>query len=137
MIATLSAAILGIMAEPKIEDLTWMAGRWECEIWGGTWQETWSEPRGGVMQSFARHLVDGKAAFIEFGTIERGSEGLTHFLILGALTKEPKRSAVKCTSAGPKEAGVGVLGREDLPGVQVGQHIGDVRHVRRGRYPRW
>lgn len=111
------------MAEPKIEDLTWMAGRWECEIWGGTWQETWSEPRGGVMQSFARHLVDGKAAFIEFGTIERGSEGLTHFLILGSLTKEPKRAAFKCTSGGPKEA-VFEDPKNDFPSKIVYKSVG-------------
>ncbi|HRF60634.1 MAG TPA: DUF6265 family protein [Fimbriimonadaceae bacterium] len=103
MLAALTIAILDGMSEPKIEDLGWMTGRWECTVWGGIWEETWSDPKGGVMQSFARHLVDGKVAFLEFGTIEKAPSGLTHFLMLGSLTKEPKRAAFVCTSASRSE----------------------------------
>ena len=76
--------------EPNVEQLAWMAGDWTCEIWGGTFEETWSEPKGGAMQGMGRHLSDGKTTFMEFMSIEQSGETVTLYMILGAPSKGDK-----------------------------------------------
>ena len=80
--------------EPKIDQLKWMAGDWTCEIWGGTFDESWSTPKGGAMQGMGRHISDGKTSFMEFMSIEQVEDkGLVMFIHTGALSKGAKKPA--------------------------------------------
>ena len=74
-----------------IDDLRWMAGNWTCEIWGGTFEETWFLPAGGTMQGMGRHLSEGTTGFMEFMSIEPDPNGLTMWMLLGAPSKGDKK----------------------------------------------
>lgn len=90
----------------SIEDLEYLAGTWQCEIWDGIFQEHWLAPKGGTMQGIGRHLHNGKTAFMEFMSIEPHASGLTMYIIVGspshghnaavpfALTKLTSESAI-------------------------------------------
>lgn len=91
--------------DTTIEDLSWMAGAWRCEIWGGTFEEFWTPPSGGIMQGCGRHTADGKNGFMEFMSIEKGADGLTMHMILGAPSKGDKKPVpFKLTSFDGKTA---------------------------------
>lgn len=87
------ASLLTTMNSPaaKIEDLRFMSGAWQCDIWGGTFEEYWTPPAGGAMQGSGRHLANGKTGFMEFMSIESSSEGLTMYIMLGAPSKGEKK----------------------------------------------
>ena len=73
-----------------VEALDWMSGSWECEIWGGRFEEHWMPPKCGTMQGVGRFEKDGKIEFMEFMSIEGSSEALTLYMILGAPSKGDK-----------------------------------------------
>ncbi len=68
----------------SIEDLAWLAGTWQCEIWDGIFEEHWLAPKGGTMQGVGRHLHNGKTAFMEFMSIEPHNGVLTMYIIVGS-----------------------------------------------------
>lgn len=91
--------------DTTIEDLAWMVGAWRCDIWGGTFEEFWTPPSGGIMQGCGRHTADGKNGFMEFMSIEKGPGGLTMHMILGAPSKGDKKPVpFKLTSFDGKTA---------------------------------
>lgn len=100
-----ATALAGTQAKPKIENLGFMSGTWTCEIWGGTFEETWSKPAGGTMQGFGRHLADGQVGFMEFMSIETRPEGLVMYMLLEAPSKGDKKpTPFKLTSFDGKTA---------------------------------
>jgi len=60
-----------------VEDLSWLAGRWTGDGLGGSTEEVWSEPMGGVMLGTFRLLRDGKPVFYEFMNLGVTDQGLT------------------------------------------------------------
>lgn len=67
--------------EPRrVEDLAWIAGRWEGEIGGQPVEEQWSVPAGGAMMGMFRWLRDGKPFLYEHFLLEPGPEGPVMFL---------------------------------------------------------
>lgn len=74
----------------KIEDLSFLAGSWECPIWGGIFHESWMPATGGTMIGCGRHIAGGETKFIEYMSIEPTEQGLTMFMILGAPSKGEK-----------------------------------------------
>lgn len=52
-----------------IADMAWLAGTWHGDGLGGTSEEIWSQPQGGVMMGMYRHMKDGKAVFYELLTL--------------------------------------------------------------------
>lgn len=58
-----------------IANVSWIAGHWRGEAFGGTAEEMWSPPFGGSMMGMYKMLKDGAVVFYEFLTIveEAGS----------------------------------------------------------------
>ena len=77
----------------KVEDLAWLAGAWTCEIWGGTFEESWSKPSGGTMQATGRHIAKGQTGMMEFLTIESVKGKIAMFISVGALSENPRPPA--------------------------------------------
>lgn len=93
-----------------VDALGWLTGSWSCAIWGGTFEETWLVPVGGVMMGVGRHVADGRTKLMEFMSIEARGDGAVLCIQIGSL-------AAGKTSAEPfelQEAGDGVVqfGRE-------------------------
>ncbi len=49
----------------RIEDASWLAGRWVGEGFGGQMEETWAPPIGGQMVGHFRYWRDGQPQFYE------------------------------------------------------------------------
>lgn len=52
-----------------IEDFAWIAGHWQGEAMGGTFEETWNPPMGGEMMGMFKFASEGKVRFYEVLTI--------------------------------------------------------------------
>jgi hypothetical protein len=55
--------------EPKLENISWIAGNWKGEALGGQTEENWSEPSGGSMMATFKLIKDGKVSFYEIEII--------------------------------------------------------------------
>ncbi|WP_330444545.1 DUF6265 family protein [Flavivirga abyssicola] len=51
--------------EPKLKNISWIAGNWKGEAFGGQTEENWSEPSGGSMMATFKLINDGKVSFYE------------------------------------------------------------------------
>ena len=63
---------LPCLANPTLEDLSWMSGRWV----DSTTEECWSRPAGHTMMGYTRTVEEGKTVFFEYLRIEETSEGI-------------------------------------------------------------
>jgi hypothetical protein len=61
---------------PNIETVSWLAGNWKGEAFGGIVEEIWSQPAGGTMMGMFRLIKDGKVSFSEFEEIVDQDNGL-------------------------------------------------------------
>jgi len=63
------------MPAATIQDVSWIAGHWTGEAFGGVSEEIWSPPLGNSMMGMYRLVKKGKAVFYELLTIveENGS----------------------------------------------------------------
>ncbi len=71
------------MTVQVLNDLAFLEGSWVCDVWGGTFEETWTSPAGGTMSMCGRHIKAGKTRFMEFGSIEVDLEGISLYMVLG------------------------------------------------------
>ncbi|WP_299114525.1 DUF6265 family protein [uncultured Winogradskyella sp.] len=55
--------------EPKLESISWIAGTWHGEAFGGITEEIWSKPSSGSMMATFKLTVDGKVQFYEIEVI--------------------------------------------------------------------
>ena len=55
--------------EPKLENISWIAGTWHGEAFGGITEEIWSEPSGGSMMATFKLINDDKVTFYEIEII--------------------------------------------------------------------
>ncbi len=66
-----------------ISDMAWLSGTWHGTFMGGSTEEVWSKPRGGVMIGMFRFLMDEKPIFYELMTLSEINGGvilrLKHF----------------------------------------------------------
>jgi hypothetical protein len=60
----------------SLERLSWLAGRWQGEGFGGMIEEIWSPPSAGSMVGLFKVWKDEKVSFYEFETITSGSSGI-------------------------------------------------------------
>jgi hypothetical protein len=68
-------AVVLSAAEPKAPNLSWMAGDWRCEVWGGQGEETWTANVNGQLIGMFRHTKAGQPQFYEFlATEQQGGE---------------------------------------------------------------
>ncbi len=76
-----SAAIVknGEDKTTTLESLTWLAGRWECNVEGNITEEHWTKPKGGMLLGMNRSVFrNGKASF-EFLRIAETANGINYF----------------------------------------------------------
>ena len=52
-----------------LEDISWLAGTWKGEAFGGEFEENWSKPTGGSMMFNFKLVAEGKVVFYELGHI--------------------------------------------------------------------
>ena len=59
----------------SLRDISWIAGHWRGEAFGGITEEIWSPPLGGSMMAVFKHVKDDKVTFYEIIVIteEEGS----------------------------------------------------------------
>lgn len=60
----------------KLSDISWIAGHWIGEAFGGITEEIWTEPMGGSIMGSFRVVKDGKVLFYELETITEEEETL-------------------------------------------------------------
>lgn len=60
----------------SLSQVSWIAGHWTGEAFGGTAEEIWSEPLGGSMMFVFRLVADGKVSFYEAGHIQELDDSL-------------------------------------------------------------
>lgn len=98
-------AAIAMSSNWSVTDLSWMRGSWQCEIWGGTFEEHWTAPNAGTMLAAGRHMKGGKTEFMEFLSIEPAEGGLTMWILLGTPSRGPKNGVpFKLTKLQAKEA---------------------------------
>jgi hypothetical protein len=57
--------------ESRLSGLWWMAGTWQGDLFGATFEEHWMRPRAGIMLGSGRLMREGKTVFTEFLRIEQ------------------------------------------------------------------
>lgn len=81
--AGLALLLMGQAAPPaRISDLGWMSGNWTTESADSEriTQESWSEPRSGIMLGYSRTGGEDRLREFEFLRIQAGQDGvLTYF----------------------------------------------------------
>lgn len=55
--------------KPNLENISWIAGNWKGEAFGGITEENWSEPSGGSMMATFKLINNGKVSFYEIEII--------------------------------------------------------------------
>lgn len=59
-----------------LKDVSWIAGHWKGEAFGGVTEETWSPPLGNSMMFSFKLVNDNKVVFYELGAITEIEETL-------------------------------------------------------------
>lgn len=59
-----------------IADMAWLAGNWEGEAFGGTFEEIWGAPADGTMIGMYRLVHEGATTLYEFQLIEEEAGSL-------------------------------------------------------------
>jgi hypothetical protein len=57
------------MPPATLEDVAWLAGHWQGEMFDGTAEALWSPPMGGSMMAAFRLVVEGRVTFYEMISI--------------------------------------------------------------------
>lgn len=60
----------------NLNDISWLAGYWQGEAFGGTTEEIWSVPSAGSMMGSFKLIVDHQVSFYEFMTITEEKNSL-------------------------------------------------------------
>ena len=77
---TLKLADHKAMPAANIDDLAWIAGKWQGEMFGGMAEEVWNPPSGGSMMGMYKLVKDDKVVFYELMLITEISNSLTYRL---------------------------------------------------------
>lgn len=70
----------------SIEDLSWIAGSWKGEAFGGETEEVWTAPTAGTMMGMFKLVSDSDISFYELMTISQ--EGPTLLLRIKHFNKD-------------------------------------------------
>ncbi len=66
----------GKSPEATLDDVSWIAGHWKGEAFGGIAEEIWSPPLGDSMMFVFKLVSEGKVQFYEVGHIQQIGETL-------------------------------------------------------------
>jgi len=64
------------LVKATINDVSWIAGYWVGEAFGGETEEVWTTPLGDSMMGSFKLVVNGKVEFYELCTISEENESL-------------------------------------------------------------
>ena len=73
-------AAAGATPLADLDRLAWMAGSWRSVNGGTVAEEYWLPPAGGMMLGVGRTVGPEGNAFFEYLRIEKGKDGLLHYL---------------------------------------------------------
>lgn len=73
---TLKFDPLNNVTKASINDVSWIAGYWIGEAFGGQTEEVWTAPLGNSMMGSFKLVVDGQIEFYELCTISEENETL-------------------------------------------------------------
>lgn len=59
-----------------LKEMSWLAGSWSGEMWGGTFKAYYSTPEGGKILSHSQLLKDDEVVFYEFEVFEARGRGV-------------------------------------------------------------
>lgn len=93
-------AVPASAAEPKVEDLRWIAGHWAATIGGVEMEEVWLAPSGGLMTGMHRDVRGGRAVSFEFLRIAMTKDGVAYLAQPGG----KPATAFKLVESGPAKA---------------------------------
>lgn len=89
LIVLLLVALPLFAAEPKLDDLAWIAGHWTATIDGVEMEEHWLPPRGNLMLGLHRDVMpNGKVSF-EFLRIAATKDGIVYLAQPGGRPPTP------------------------------------------------
>ena len=71
------ASMVKEKTEITLDDIAWLAGRWQGEAFGGICEEAWEKPSGSSMVGTFKLIAEDKVKFYEIMTITPDSSGLT------------------------------------------------------------
>jgi hypothetical protein len=75
LFATVLMAQDGLPPRGTLNDLAWIAGHWQCDVWGGKGEEIWTSPGAGTMLGMFRHFAGDKVTVYELMEFQQdGSE---------------------------------------------------------------
>lgn len=77
---TLSFEEGAVSPKADLSQVSWIAGHWKGEAFGGIVEEIWSPPLGGSMMFSFKHILDGKVNFYELGHIQEIAGSLIYQL---------------------------------------------------------
>jgi hypothetical protein len=60
----------------SIKEISWIAGNWYGEIWGGQFEEIWSKPSAGSMMASFKFIENEQVKFYELMTISEHQDSL-------------------------------------------------------------
>jgi hypothetical protein len=77
------AGIVAVIAaapqeKAAVKDFAWLAGAWEGPSGGGTFEEHWTTPVGGVMIGMGRMIQGEKTVFTEFIKLVETPDGIEY-----------------------------------------------------------
>lgn len=73
---TLSFTDTSVSPKATLNDVSWIAGHWKGEAFGGMAEEIWSPPLGDSMMFVFKLVSEGKVRFYEIGHIRHKDETL-------------------------------------------------------------
>lgn len=68
---------VGAKPEATLAEMSWLAGTWSGDMWGGRFEAHYSTPAGGRILSHSRLIKDDEVSFFEFEVFEL-KEGIVH-----------------------------------------------------------
>ncbi len=78
--------------KPDISEFSFLTGTWECNVWGGTFEEVWNAPKANSITNMGRHFKNGTMSFMEFGSIELDADSKWNLhMIFGKLGEGEKK----------------------------------------------
>ena len=63
-------------AKAAIADMSWLAGEWSGDMWGGRYEAYYTTPEGGMIISHSKLMKGEQESFYEFEVFESRDDGI-------------------------------------------------------------
>jgi hypothetical protein len=92
MIPALLLALAGQATAPVAQDFAFMTGSWKGTMWGGKYEEVWTQPVATTMVGLAKSYIGEETKFIEYRTIEPRENGFVMWREIGSPSKGDRKT---------------------------------------------